>query len=275
MSFKVITLGSGVCANRCIPGPRRYPPGFLVDYQGKLLLLDVSEGARFRLDDEGYDYGDVACAALSHVHPDHAALEPFLQARLCRALWGKATPESPNLRVFMHETSVPGFEQAWNWHHPEAGGKLNHFPDKFQFQVLPIRGGWEEEIFPGLRLKAFGVYHGFGQHPAMGFRLQTKDLTVVYTGDCGLTDSLFKEVEKADLLIADAGVNIGQDYTGGYGHMTPKQDGLLAYRGQVKELWLTHYVGLDTSAAMEADARLEGFTGTVKVATDGLRWEKA
>ncbi|MFA6099272.1 MAG: ribonuclease Z [Patescibacteria group bacterium] len=274
MSLKVLTLGSGVCANKCLPGPRRYPPGFLIDYDGQLLLLDVSEGVRFRLEDAGYDYGKVAHVAISHVHPDHADLSPFLQAKLCRTLWCQTEEGMEKLDVYLNETSIAGFEQTWQWRHPEAAGKLNHFPEKFNFTLQPLRGGWEKEIFKGLTLKAFGVYHGFGQHPALGFRIEVEGKSIVYTGDAGLTESLFTNVEKADLLIADCGTRIGQEYTGGYGHMGPGQCGMLAFRGQVKELWLTHYVGFDTPAAMEAEARKSGFSGIVKVVTDGLIWQQ-
>lgn len=275
MSIKIIALGSGVCANGCAPGPRRFPPGFLIDYNQQLLLMDASEGIRYRIEDAGYDYGLLQEVFLSHVHPDHAAIAQLLQAKLCRALWGEPKAGVEMMNVYLHEASVQGFEQSWAWHHPEAGEKMNHFPDKFNFNIQPIRGSWEKEVFPGLTIKAFGVYHGFGQHPALGFRIQTKEGVIVYTGDTGIVDSLFDNVEKADLLIADCGTRIGREETGGYGHMGPGQCGLLAYRGQVKELWLTHYVGFDAPAAMESEARKSGFAGELKVATDGLVWERS
>ncbi len=272
MSLKIIALGTGVCSNGCTPAPRRFPPGFLIEYNNQLLLLDAAEGIRFRIQDEGYDISNVAHIALTHVHPDHAALPQLLQAKLCRVLWKEADPIMRQAVVYMHEASAEGFEAVWKWHHPEAGEKLNHMPDKFQFSIEPIRTGWQKEIFSGLVLKPFGVYHGFGQHPALGFRVETPEAVIVYTGDAGITDSLFNHAERADLLISDSAIRIGQGYTAGYGHMAPDQCGLLATRAQVKELWLTHYVGIDDPSAMEAEVRKQGFTGTIKIATDGLTW---
>lgn len=273
MSLKIIALGTGVCVNGCIPGPFRAPPGFLVDYNGNLLLLEASEGIRMRIEQAGYDYSKIAHLAITHAHPDHAALPQFIQSKLCRALWCGPGPGVSDLTIYMQETFVPGFEQVWAWHQPENGNKSNAFPDKFKFQVQAIRGGWKEEIFSGLTLSAFGVYHGFGQHLALGYRIECKEGIVVYIGDAGLTDSLFVQSEKADLLITDCAARLGQEYTGGYGHMGPKQGGELAYRGQVKELWLTHYEGFDTPQAMEAECRKSGFAGKLKVATDGIVWE--
>jgi len=274
MPLKLIALGTGICSNGCGIGPRRFPPGFLIEYNNQLLLLDAAEGVRYRIEDEGFDIGDIAHIALTHVHPDHAAIAQLLQAKLCRVLWGDAKPNMKQAAVYLHEASAEGFEAVWNWHHPEAGGKLNHMPDKFQFAIEPVRSGWEREIFSGLKLKPFGVYHGFGQHPALGFRVETPEATIVYTGDAGITDSLFTSVANADLLIADASTRIGQSYTAGYGHMAPDQCGMLAARSGVKELWLTHYIGIDEPAAMESEVRKQGFTGTLKIATDGLKWSR-
>ena len=270
MALKIIALGTGVCAN-CVPGPRRYPPGFLVDYNGNLLLLDAGEGVRFHIEDAGYDYGLIQHLAITHTHPDHAALPQFLQSKLCRRLWCKPVEGMDKLTIYMHELAVEGFKQVWAWHHPE-GDEV--YRDQFTWKLEGMRGGWEKEIFPGLKLKAFGVYHGFGQHPALGFRVETKEATIVYTGDTGITESLFDNVNGADLLIADADVRIGQEYTAGYGHMGPEQCGQLAYRAQAKELWLTHYVGFDENLAMESHVRNSGFSGTIKIATDGLVWQK-
>ena len=240
-----------------------------MDWNGNLLLLDASEGIRFRIEDAGYDYGNVQNVAITHAHPDHAALPQLIQAKLCRVLWGKTSPGIDQLKIFMHEALVEKFSEVWAWHHPEGDVV---YKDKLHWSLEGLRTGLEKEVFPGMKLKPFGVYHGFGQHPALGFRIETDEGTIVYTGDAGLADSLFDAVAGADLLISDASSRIGQDVTGSYGHMSPRQCGEIALRGNVKELWLTHYTGLDAPAAMEEAVRAAGFTGQVKAATDGLAW---
>lgn len=267
-----MALGTGVCANCLqVAGPRRHPPGFLVDWNGELFLMDASEGIRFRIEDAGYDYGQLKSVAITHAHPDHAALPQLIQAKLCRVLWGKAAPGTDQLKVYMHEALVEKFQEVWDWHHPEGDVV---YKNKLHWSVEGVRTGLEIEVLPGMKMKPFGVYHGFGQHPSLGFRLETAQGVVVYTGDAGLTDSLFDAVADADLLISDASSRVGQDSTGSYGHMSPKQCGEIALRGRVKELWMTHYTGLDTVAAMEDAVRGTGYTGMIKAATDGMVWSR-
>ncbi len=79
--------------------------------------------------------------------------------------------------------------------------------------------------------------------------------------------------QSADLLIADCETRVGQEYTGGYGHMGPRQCGDLALKSGVKRLWLTHYFDYDEPDVMLAEARASGYFGETKVAHDGDRWE--
>jgi len=275
MALKIIALGTGVCTNGLDDGmPNRYPPGFLVDYNNQLLLLDASEGVRYRIQKAGYDYGFLEHVAITHAHPDHCALPQLIQAKLCRVLWDKGKNDIEklkNLAIYMHEDLARGFQAVWDWHHPEG---TEVYKGTENWKVEPVGLNWEKEIFSGLKLKAFNVYHGFGQHPSLGYRIETDNAVIVYTGDTGLTDSLFDDVFGADLLIIDSAVPVGRGYTGGYGHLAPEQIGLLAYRSQVKNVWLTHYPSIDTNEAMQNALREQGYTGGIQVVKDNDVWQK-
>jgi ribonuclease BN (tRNA processing enzyme) len=122
-------------------------------------------------------------------------------------------------------------------------------------------------------LKAVSVYHGFGRHPAMGFRLTTPWGVVAYTGDSGVCEGVRVLAQSADLLISDCQTRVGQEYTGGYGHMGPKQCGDLALKAGAKRLWLTHYHDFDSAEVMLAEVRSAGYFGEAKLAQDGDRYE--
>ncbi|MBP9869056.1 hypothetical protein KBC59_00650 [Patescibacteria group bacterium] len=270
MSLKVIALGTGVCTDTSHASNPRQPPGFLVIAGGLHLLLDCSEGIRFRLRQAGIDVTDVTHVAVTHAHPDHAALPQFIQAKFCRHLFGEHKAHSDHLRIYLPKILARDFPQVWNWHQPENDGG---YWKEFAPQIVGMDDGFEEELSPGITLKAVSVYHGFGRHPAMGFRLTTPWGVVAYTGDSGVCEGVRVLAQSADLLISDCQTRVGQEYTGGYGHMGPKQCGDLALKAGAKRLWLTHYHDFDSAEVMLAEVRSAGYFGEAKLAQDGDRYE--
>lgn len=138
MGATVYALGTGVCANGYLPNTDRQPPGFFIDVDGVLILFDCSEGIRYRIQDIGYDYGDVQHVAVSHAHPDHAALPQFLQARSCRRIFANDKPEFGLCTVYMPAELVEGFQKVWDWHVPENDGK--YWPE-FTPKFIPLSEG--------------------------------------------------------------------------------------------------------------------------------------
>ncbi len=267
MGLQLTALGTGVCADTPYTKVTRQPPGFLVDVDGLYLLFDCSEGIRFRLKNVGVDVSHVTHVAVSHAHPDHAALPQLIQTKFCGCLYGAHDPRSSQLRIYLPEILARDFPQVWNWHQPENDGR---YWNEFAPDIIPMEDGFSEVLKEGVVLKAFHVYHGYGRHPAMGFRLETPYGVIAYTGDTGVCDGARKLAENADLLIADCETRVGQEYTGGYGHMGPKQCGELALKAGAKELWLTHYFDFDTPDAMLADVRAAGYFGKSSLAVDGM-----
>jgi ribonuclease BN (tRNA processing enzyme) len=251
--------------------PDRHPPGFLIEIDGLYMLFDCSEGIRQRIQAAGIDYGHVTHVAVSHAHPDHAALPQFIQAKFCRHLFGEQDSRTSVLHIYLPKILARDFPQVWNWHQPENDG--GYWKD-FSPALVPMDDGFQTEIAPGVVLRAVSVYHGFGRHPAMGFRLETPYGVVAYTGDCGVCEGARILAQSADLFIADCSARVGQEYTGGYGHMGPRQCGDIALKSGVKQLWLTHYMGIDTTEVMLAEVRAAGYFGEAKLAQDGDRWER-
>lgn len=269
MSLVVTALGTGVCTDTPQTKMTRQPPGFLIDIDGLYILFDCSEGIRFRLKAAGVDPSSVTHVAVSHAHPDHAALPQFIQSKFCSILYAKPDPHKHQLRVYLPKILARDWPQVWNWHQPENdGGYWNEFAP----EIVGMEDGFEEEIAPGIFLKSFAVYHGFGRHPAMGFRLETPQGVVAYTGDSGVCEGTRVLAQSADLLIADCSTRVGQEYTGGYGHMGPRQCGDLALKAGVKKVWLTHYYDIDSPDVILAEVRAAGYFGDVVLAHDGERW---
>ena len=271
MNIRVLALGTGVCADTPHTRLTRQPPGFLVSIGDLHLLLDCSEGIRYRCVAAGVSPALITQIFVTHAHPDHVALPQFIQSKFCNFLFNNPhhDPRSTELNVFLPQILARDFPQVWNWHQPENdGGYWNEFEPK----IIGMKDGFVQEVAPGVVVKAVNVYHGYGRHPSMGFRIETDAGVIAYTGDTGVCDGLSVLAKDADLLIADCSTRVGQEYTGGYGHMGPRQCGELALKCNVKELWLTHYFDLDTPEAMLGEVRAVKYFGNTIVATDGLEW---
>lgn len=265
MGLKVIALGTGVCANGYLPGEERHPPGFLVDVDGLLILLDCSEGIRYRINAAGYDYGDVGHIAVSHGHPDHAALPQFIQAKYCRFLWSEH-PKPAVCNIYMPSQLVDRFPSVWDWHQPESKGK--YWPD-----LTPVFFSMDDRseaiLAPGIKLKSFSVPHGFGLHPSVCFRLETPHGAIAYSGDSGVCDALVEAAAETELFICEASFRIGFVDAEKYGHLTPFAAGELAKRARTKKLRLTHYTHLDHDQAMLSSVREAEYHGDAALAKDG------
>lgn len=270
MGATVYALGTGVCANGYLPNTDRQPPGFFIDVDGALILFDCSEGIRYRIQDIGYDYGDVQHVAVSHAHPDHAALPQFLQARSCRRIFANDKPEFGLCTVYMPAELVEGFQKVWDWHVSENDGK--YWPE-FTPKFIPLSEGSSIGITPDVTLKAYPVVHGYGRHPSVALRLETPYGVIAYSGDSALCDGLLAAAKNADLFICEQSFRIGYVDRDKYGHLTPKQVAAVCKKARPKKVRLTHYTSLDRNRDVIRAIRAAGFLGDVKHAKDGNVWK--
>lgn len=264
--MKVAALGTGVCANGYLPNEQRFPPGFLIDADGTLILFDCSEGIRYRIAAAGYDYGNVGHVAVTHGHPDHAALPQFIQAKSCRRVFANDHPSFAACNIYLPRGLVEKFPAVWDWHQPELNGK--YWPELTP-TFISMDDGSAQMLSPGIKLKSYVVHHGFGRHPSVCYRLETPQGVVAYSGDSGPCDALVKAGEDADLYILEASFRIGYTDAQNYGHLTPRQAGDIAKRCRAKRVRLTHYINLDSETAVLNEVREAGYFGDVALAKDG------
>ena len=133
-----------------------------------------------------------------------------------------------------------------------------------------------------VRVTAIAVTHGHAV-PALGYRFDTADGSVVFSGDTTVNDDLIALAQGADILVhqvADLAYlkehgTTGAELTRMAGlHTDVTEVGGVAERARVRELILSHYLPADPDAITEAEWAQragQGFGGTTTAGRDGLR----
>ncbi len=133
-----------------------------------------------------------------------------------------------------------------------------------------------------VQVTAVAVTHGRAV-PALAYRFDTADGSVVFSGDTTVNDDLIALARGADILVhqvADLGYLRQHGITGAeLGRMAAlhtdvTQVGGVAERAQVRELILSHYLPAEPGAITDAEwaeRAGHGFSGTTTAGRDGLR----
>jgi ribonuclease BN (tRNA processing enzyme) len=166
---------------------------------------------------------------------------------------------------------------------PDAGALVRgidiHVPARTegtrQVPVLVFKGG-------AVQVTAVAVTHGHAV-PALAYRFDTADGSVVFSGDTTVNDDLIALAQGTDILVhqvADLGYLERHGMTGAALermaalHTDLTEVGGVAERAGARELILSHYLPAEPDAITAADwARraAHGFSGTTTAGHDGLR----
>ena len=164
------------------PGRGRPCSGYLLEADGFTLLIDPGYGVATALSiGDGITFDAVL---VSHSHPDHCTdLNPILRSR--------AWADDPLPLLPVHALS----------------GALDAVLALDRPEVLA--GSYVlDEIEPDdeLTIGPFQVFTAPLPHPRpnLGFRINAKARSMVYTGDCGPSDELIHLADGANLLLAEA-----------------------------------------------------------------------
>jgi ribonuclease BN (tRNA processing enzyme) len=287
---------------------------------GHVFLVDCGRGSPSAFADAGLDFARLRAILLTHFHADHTGdlagmllypwgvrvgddgpLAPIL-------VYGPACPMAPlptGDGEFHRETTInpqlptptatdlvesilAGYAYHLNImpldaHMPDAGALVR----AFDIPVPASAAGtaqvpftvFEDEL---ARVKAVAVSHGHAT-PALAYRFDTADGSVVFSGDTTVNDDLIALAQGADILVhcvADL------DYLKRHGitgaelermaalHTDVSEVGAVAERARVGELILTHYLPAERDAIGDeqwAARAAQGFRGITTAGKDGMR----
>jgi ribonuclease BN (tRNA processing enzyme) len=254
MSNRLVVLGG--CGGW--PEAGRACSGFVVEYQGARLVLDLGYGTLPRLFElTGSATGDgVDAVVVTHEHPDHMVdLHGLFRARWFgrRSLppLSLYAPDGVVAQVArLEQIEESAVEQVFDWHPLPAG----------PYQAGPFR------------LESSALPHWV---PNAGVRLTADDVVLAYSGDTGPHPALVRLGRDADLYVLDATSRSQQPgsspISGGQPqlHLSARQAGQVAAAAAARRLMLTHFWPGNDRGQSRAEAR-ESFSGDVLLAEEGL-----
>lgn len=252
--MKVIFLGT----NGWYSTPTGDTPCILIDAEDHYVVLDAGNGI-YKLDNHIKDDKPIA-VFISHFHIDHVSgLHSLAKFKF-----------KQGLDVYVGNGRAKDFQTLVNAPftipYKPIEGVVGQLKTEIRLRELSEMG---ENI--SLRATAIEQYHAYVDH---GYRIEIEEKIIAYTGDCGLTDSLNKLAEKADLLITEcAWKKVPEDDN--WGHLDPIRAATIAKEAGAKQLILTHfdasvYTTLEDREWAEEEAR-KIFPNTT-AALDGMEF---
>ena len=316
MATELVLLGT---AGAPLPVPGRAGISSALVVGGRVFVIDCGRGTPSGYADAGLDFARLDSVFLTHLHVDHTGD----LAGLLLYPWGvRTSPDGPVPPVHVHGPGRPARLPAGDadFHrqttiHPElpapgttdlVGSILGGYA--YHLNVMPLDAAMPDPgrlvratdvavpaRAPGrpaapvtvlddrdVRVRAVLVTHGHAV-PALAYRFDTPDGSVVFSGDTTPNDDLVALARGTDILVhhvADLGHLERQGWTGAALermaalHTDVTQVGEVARRAGAGELILTHYLPAEPLAVGEqdwVDRAATGFGGRTTAGRDGLR----
>ncbi len=212
MEIEVTLLGTGVG----IPHSGRAQAGLVIRGE-KPLLFDCGAGALLRLAEAGFLPIEIDVALLTHLHLDHVS--DLLALAKARWLMGERS-----MKVFGPEGTQEWFETV--------RGLYPYLVD-LDVSISVVDPG-DEFTLKGLKIRAGEAVHSL---PALGYRIESGNKAIVYSGDTEPTESVRDLAEGADLLIHECSFPEPFVVTN---HSTPRRLGENFRGAGIKRIVLTH-----------------------------------
>ena len=251
--LNVTILGSGTC----VPSLERSSCSVLLEIDHKNMVIDMGPGTMRRLLRTEKAIGQISHIVLSHFHPDHSGeLVPFLFASKYPVHTKRQTP-----LTIIAGNGFYGFFSGLRSVYGEwidIGGDLLNI-------VELVNTARAEQSFDDFALESMPVKH---RPESLAYRITAPHgVSVVYSGDTDVCDSLVDIAKDADLFICESAF---PDDLKKEGHLTPSRAGEIATRSNVRKLVLTHFYPECETADIEEECR-KTYSGPLVLAQDLMK----
>lgn len=248
--MKLTVLGS----NASSPSRTNAASGYLVEIDGKAILMDAGPGVFMKLA-EFMDPGLLDAVVVSHTHVDHCSDVLALFAYMA---YGPSGP-----------IPIPVYAPQGTRDHLAAFARAG--PDHVFHQVLDFR-----EQSPGDEVWIGPAHVTFGEAihpvPALVVKFEVGTGSLVYSGDTGPGGDLALMANEASLLVCEAALQGVRGPKTFDHHLTAVDAGELASWAGVSELVLTH-IPANLDAGLSVEQASSVFAGPVHYAAPGATFE--
>lgn len=246
--MKITILGTGsFYANK-----ERSGAAYLLEADGKKILIDCGPGALFRLSQIGVKPEDIDYVFISHFHADHTSdLFAFQMRFRLNEFFG--TKKLEKLPTIYGPNGIKNFTK-----------KLSHVYQLYAFE------NWSEIKYENLRkkirlgniiVKAFKTKHTAFDVSAKAYslRFEFEGKSFVFSGDSVKDVGVEKASKNANLFICDASYLKGK---ANQAHMDTWEIGEIAKASNVEKVILTHFYPNTEGVDMVSEVK-EKFSGEV------------
>jgi ribonuclease BN (tRNA processing enzyme) len=236
------------------------------------LLFDIGGGSHLRFSQSGAKLADLAMVGISHLHPDHTSDLPALMwasNRMRSAPLPLVGPSgnnvAPDFRTFLarlFDEKTGAFQVLGSTlGAPQPGVER----PQIEATVVDVSKTEPTRVLDrdGISVTAQRIPHA--NLPTVAYRVQTRDLSVVFSSDQNGSDPKFVDFAKgADVLIMH--LAIAANAPPSPLHASPAVVGRVAQEAGAKRLILSHIGQFDLDAAI-ADVK-KAYMGPITVGAD-------
>ena len=263
-SLDVTLLGTGTPN----PNPDRAGASYLFRAADFRFMIDCGPGALIRLGQAGTNASDIDHIFFTHYHLDHwADLGPFLVNRWMR---GNRTP----LRAYGPAGLQELVDDVLALHRRDLEYRRKIRTEAMDLPEVVANEIDEGFVFDhlGLTVAPFDVAHYPIEQP-FGFRVETRDRKIVFSGDTCPNDNLIRNARGADALIHECveygawtATDIARDHMQ-HAHTPPAELGRLATQAEARLCVTTHMLAASQPDELHRQIRQE-FSGPLVIGQD-------
>jgi ribonuclease BN (tRNA processing enzyme) len=233
------------------------------------ILVDMGGGAFLRFGQAQAKLSDLSLVAISHLHPDHVSDLPALlwlshEARkdplpIVGPSGNDAASSFPTFLSRLFDEKNGAFQVLGSTLGGKTAGGV-----RLDVRVVDVTKAEPSTAYdqPGMVVTALGIPHG--NLPTLAYRVQTRDVSIVFSSDQTGTNPRFVEFAKgANVLVMHLAIAAGESSPR---HASPAVVGRVARDAGVGRLIVSHIGQFDLDAAI---AELKKFyTGALTVGAD-------